>query len=156
MFPKDWQNRDADKFAESDRLLFRQNLKVLYVTGTQLDQVMTSLEKDGVLSARKLAASYVGLPFIEELKRAGLSQGEREIVMRIFKGDGIVLARQEMLKYVPPAHVNQSERVARAIFIALSENANRVGNAPGNACQWQDYLSVADAAIAAYRTTPMP
>lgn len=41
------------------------------------------------------------------------------------------------------------ERVARAICSACGENPDHIGDARGNQHRWQDYLPVADAAIAA-------
>lgn len=43
----------------------------------------------------------------------------------------------------------QKEAVARAICKACDENPDHVGDASGRDYRWQDYLSVAEAAIAA-------
>ena len=42
------------------------------------------------------------------------------------------------------------ERVARAICAACLENPDHSGDARGNEYRWQDYLTAADAAIAAF------
>ncbi len=45
--------------------------------------------------------------------------------------------------------MDHRERVARAICSACEENPEHSGDARGNARRWQDYLPIADAAIAA-------
>jgi hypothetical protein len=48
----------------------------------------------------------------------------------------------------------EREAVARAICAACGDVPDQIGDARGNAFRWQDYLSVADAALAASATPP--
>ena len=44
--------------------------------------------------------------------------------------------------------------VARAICAGCGDQPDHAGDAQGNEWRWQDYLDVADAAIAAYEAVP--
>jgi hypothetical protein len=59
-----------------------------------------------------------------------------------------------MTNPTPGLRADDRERVARAICAACEEDPDHCGDAQGNAFRWQDYLMVADAAIAALSQQP--
>jgi len=86
----------------------------------------------------------------------GLSAGPVSLFKRGSDGDYCQLHIQsawwafQIASATPPViSSEQKEAVARAICKACDENPDHVGDASGRDYRWQDYLSVAEAAIAA-------
>ena len=106
------------------------------------DNISTSVARGESLTAKAFESGY--LAALKAQPAPTEARGE----------DSAGLAAAWKLKPRATADVER-EPVARAICKACEENPDHKGDARGNAFRWQDYLHVADAAIAATKV-PKP